>query len=218
MSSALPSLLVPHTPAAWDRRADPATWLWDDVSALPPFTLADSSGLAKQQTTARVCYDSQSLYVRFDCDDRDIWGTYTQRADPIYDEEVVEIFLTSGEADPIRYYEFEISPNGVLLDAQIYNPTSQRAELEIDTSWNCPGIHWQAKRNDAANHWWVIIIIPWQAIAGPEDLPKVWRANFYRIERPRDGDPEFSCWSPTMTEPADFHKPAYFGRLSLGEE
>jgi len=218
MSSALPSLLVPNAPAAWDMRADPAMWIWDDVRVLPPFTLADGSGPATQQTTARVCYDLQALYVRFDCDDHDIWGTYTQRDDPIYDEEVVEVFLTPGEPDPTHYYEFEISPNGVLLDAQIYNPTSQRTELEVDTSWNCPGIHWQARRNNAANHWWAIIVIPWQAVAGSEDLPKVWRANFYRIERLRDGDPEFSCWSPTMTEPADFHKPAYFGRMILGEE
>ena len=125
MNFALPSLLVPHAPVTWDTRTDPATWLWDDVPVLPPFILADGSGPAKQQTAARICYDSQSLYVRFDCDDRDIWGTYTLRDDPIYDEEAVEVFLTSGEVDPTHYYEFELSPNGVLFDAQVYNPTSQ---------------------------------------------------------------------------------------------
>jgi len=218
MTTALPNLLVPHAPTTWDMRADPAAWIWDDVPALPPFTLAGGSGLAKQQTTARVCYDLQALYVRFDCYDRDIWGTYTQRDEPIYDEEVVEVFLTPGETDPTRYYEFEISPNGVLLDARIHNPTLQRTELDVDTSWNCPGINWHAECNDAANLWWAIIVIPWQAVAVPGDLPKIWRPNFYRIERPRGGDPEFSCRSPTLTDPADFHKPAYFGRMILAEE
>lgn len=214
--TSLPRLIVPRRPADWDMRADSAAWLWDEVPALPPFTLADGSRPAQQQTTARVCCDPQALFARFDCDDYDIWGTYTERDDPIYDEEVVEIFLAPGEASPLRYYEFEISPNEVLFDARIYNPTSQRTELEVDEQWNCPDIRWQVVRNDVANHWSAVVVIPWAAVGAPGDLPPVWRANFYRIERPRDASPEFSCWSPTMTQPADFHKPAYFGFLEIG--
>jgi hypothetical protein len=128
---------------------------------------------------------------------------------------VVEVFLGAGEANLVRYYEFEVSPNGVLLDASVYNPTSERADLDVDFSWNCPGLRWQAGRDDAARRWWAILAIPWAAVAPPGNLPLLWRGNFYRIERPRDAEPEFSGWSPTMTEPADFHKPAYFGILEL---
>lgn len=214
-SQDIPRWRVSRAPEDWDTQADPATWDWADVPSLPPFILADGSGPAIQQTVARVCYDPQALYVRYDCDDRDIWGTYTQRDEPIYDEEVVEIFFGPGEADLVRYFEFQVSPNEILLDARIYNPTSQRTELEVDISWNCPGIRWRAGRDDPANHWWGMIMIPWAAVAPPDELPRLWRANFYRIERPHDAPPEFSCWSPTMTEPADFHKPAYFGLLEL---
>lgn len=217
MVKTVPEWLVPPVPERWDTQTHPTAWNWRDVPALPPFTLADGSGPAQQQTTARLCFDAQALYVRFDCDDNDIWGTYTQRDEPIYDEEVVELFIGPGPADLIHYYEFEISPNGVLLDAKVYNPTSQRAELEVDTQWNCPGIRWQAGRNDEANHWWAVLVIPWAALAPPGKLPPIWRANFYRIERPRHAQPEFSCWSPTMTNPADFHKPAWFGRLTLAD-
>jgi hypothetical protein len=45
--------------------------------------------------------------------------------------------------------------------------------------------------------------------------PRRWRANFYRIERPRGGRPELSCWSPTFTDPPDFHRPERFGVLEL---
>jgi len=213
-----PELSVPRTPESWDRDADPATWIWEDVPPLPPFTLADGSGPAQQQTIARVCYDQQALYVRFDCDDRDIWGTGTQRDDPLYDEEVVEIFLAPGSDEPVRYFEFEISPNGVLFDARIHNPTSERTDLEVDASWDCPRMSWQTERHDVANHWWAIMIIPWAAVAPAGDLPTVWRGNFFRIERPRDAEPEYSCWSPTMTEPADYHKPAFFGTLRLANK
>ena len=214
MDVALPCHHVPRVPDGWDNReTDPATWNWNGLVPLPPFTLASGRGPARQQTVTRLGYDALALYVRFDCDDHDVWGTYSQRDDPVYEEEVVEVFISPDDATPTRYHEFEVSPNGVLLDALIANPTSERADLQVDLSWNCAGLHWQAGRNEAARRWWAILIIPWAAIAAEDVLPAVWRANFFRIERPHDAQPEFSCWSPTMTVPADFHKPAYFGRL-----
>jgi hypothetical protein len=215
MASDLPHLRVPRAPADWEQQADLLARRWDTVPALSPFILADGSRPATQQTVARICYDRQALHVRFDCDDRDIWGTYTRRDDPIYDEEVVEVFISPGAAVPTHYYEFEVSPNGVLFDAQVFNPTSERSRLELDIGWDCPEIAWAAGRDDAAQRWWAMLRIPWAAIAPPGALSLVWRANFYRIERPRDGWPEFSCWSPTLTDPADFHKPARFGVLEL---
>ncbi len=215
MTHTIPHWSVPRVPSSWMIQADPAAWDWTDIPALPPFILADGSGPAVQQTSARVCYDAQALYVRYDCADYDIWGTYTQRDEAIYDEDVVEIFFGPGEADQVHYFEFQVSPNEVLLDARVYNPTSQRPELQVDIPWKCPGIRWQAGRDDAAQHWWAVLVIPWAAVAPAGDLPPVWRANFYRIERPHDAPSEFSCWSPTMTDPADFHKPAYFGVLEL---
>ena len=77
-------------------------------------------------------------------------------------------------------------------------------------------MRWAAGRDDAAQHWWAIFVIPWTALGVSGALPRTWRANFYRIERPRQGVTEFSCWSPTLTEPADYHKPARFGVLELG--
>lgn len=216
MDHNLPQFQVPRAPHAWSSSTTaPGTWIWDSP-ALPDFVRADGSGPARQQTVVRVCADGRALYVRFDCDDRDIWGTYDRRDDPIYDQEAVELFISPGPATPVRYYEFEVSPNGVLLDAAIFNPNSLRADTQVDLSWNCPGIHYAAGRDDQAARWWAILIVPWAGlIPVDEKIPTTCRANFYRIERPRDEEPEFSCWSPTMTEPADFHKPAYFGTLHL---
>jgi hypothetical protein len=185
------------------------------VPALPLFTLADGSGPALQQTRARLCCDETALHVRFDCEDRDAWGTLLRRDDPIYDEEAVEVFLASGEEDPVCYFEFEVSPRGTLFDARIHNPTSRRADMTGDPSWNCPGLRWTAGAGDARQDWWAVLSIPWHGVLPHGDPPRVWRANFYRIERPRGGAPEFSCWSPTLTHPADFHRPARFGFLEL---
>lgn len=183
---------------------------WNEI---PPvfLTLADGSGAPQQATTVRLCWDDEALHVRFDCEDRDAWGTFEKRDDPLWQEEVVEVFLAAGEEDPVDYMEIEVSPLGVLFDAQIHNPTGLRADMTADLSWDCPGLRWQAGRGAERQDWWAELSIPW------EKPSRIWRANFYRVERPRDGDPEFTCWSPTLASPADFHKPARFGWLELGD-
>ena len=214
-----PDYTVPLAPKAWSNlTGDLAAWppeIWAGLPTLPPFQLADGSGPALQQTAVRLCCDAAALYVRFDCNDRDIWATFTQRDDPIYTEEVVEVFIAPGADDPTRYYEFEVSPAGVLFDGRVFNPTSTRADLVVDEKWNCPGLRWSAGCQDLERSWWATLAIPWAAIAPEGHRPHLWRANFYRIERPRDGTTEFSGWSPTLTDPADFHQPARFGRLTL---
>jgi hypothetical protein len=186
---------------------------------LPPLIRADDGDPAQQQTITRLCYDETALYLRFDCEDRDIWGTFTRRDEPIYDEEVVELFIAPGEAVPTQYAEFEVSPNGVLFDAWVNNPHSRRSDMVIDTAWDCPGLRWAAGRDDAAGKWWAVLVVPWRDLISQSTttavLPLLWRANFYRIERPRDGEVEYSAWSPPLVQPADFHKPASFGTLIL---
>ena len=216
----------------WKITPEPADWAaldadallgsdWATVQSLPPFTRSDGSAEATFQTTVKLVASGKRLCVRFDCDDPDIWATMTERDDPIYEEEVVELFLSAGDADPNpkEYFEFEVSPDGVLFDATISNPDSDRATMKGDAAWNCPGIGWGAKRLDAEHRWSAIIVIPWAVLGcdqhGP---PHHWRANFFRIERPRGKEPEYSCWKPTMVSPADFHKPASFGHLLLPQQ
>ncbi len=190
-------------------RRRPSPLSWDEIPPLAPLVLADGSGKPEQATTVRLCWDDGTLHVRFDCEDRDAWGTFRKRDEPLWQEEVVEVFLAAGEDDPIDYAEIEVSPLGVLFDARIHNPTSLRADMTADVAWDCPGLRWEAGRGKARQDWWAELSIPLEP-------GRIWRANFYRVERPRDGSPEYSCWSPTLTDPADFHKPARFGVLELG--
>jgi hypothetical protein len=189
---------------------------WEEIPPLSPLVLAADGRPAQHATTVRVCADSETLRVRFDCVDLDAWGTLRRRDDPIYEEEAVEVFLAPGEEDPVSYAEFEVSPLGVLFDARIHNPGPSRAEMTADVAWDCPGVRWKVGTGEERQDWWAVLTIPWQSVApDTSDIPRIWRANFYRIDRPRDGSPEFSCWSPTLTDPADFHQPARFGVLEL---
>ena len=180
---------------------------------LAPFRLADGSGPARWQTRVEVGWDEANLSFRFECEDEDAWGTFTERDAPLWQEEVVEVFLAPGEADPTDYFEFEVSPMGVLFDARISNPTSRRIDLVADMAWNCPGIRWRAGRGTEREDWWAELKLPWRSLVPDGAIPSVWRMNAYRIERPRSASPEFSCWSPTLADPPDFHLPARFGVL-----
>lgn len=214
MEPVIPTWRVPRVPASWsggpvDQRS------WDRIPRLSPFVLADGSGPAEQPTAVRVCWDETALHVRFDCVDRDAWGTYGWRDDPLYNEEAVEVFLGPGDSHPVNYFEFEVSPKGVVFDARVFNPTSMRGDMRVDKEWDCPDLLWTAGKGEEQDDWWAVLEIPWAGLEQEPGRPTVWRANFYRIEQPRDGTPEYSCWSPTLTSPADFHKPARFGRLVL---
>jgi Carbohydrate-binding family 9 len=209
----IPEWRVPYSPS--QKTDDLMGMDWDAIPVLPSFRLAENGATALQQTRCRLCWNEHALYVRFDCEDRDIWSTWTHHDDPIYDEEAVEVFISPGDETPAQYYEFEVNPNAVVFDALIDNPTSQRRNLHADLAWDCQGLRVCVERDDPHQLWTAIMAIPWAQITPNATLPHIWRANLYRIERPHDASPEFSCWSPTYATPTDFHKPEAFGRLVL---
>jgi len=190
----------------------------DPPVTVSPFVLADGSGPPRQSTTATVQATAQELVLGFFCHDTDAWGTLTRRDDPVYKEECVEVFLAPGHADPKDYFEFELSPLGTFFDARIHNPAGRRESLSADLKWSARGARWKAAIDRHQARWTAEIRLPWAALGFSHDreLPRTWRLNLYRIDRPRDGSPpEYSAWSPTLASPPNFHLPARFGTLRL---
>jgi len=198
---------------------------WTNIEPVGDFILSDGSRPAARQTVARACWDSVYLYISFESDDPDIWGTFFRRDQEIFEEEVVEAFLDP-DSDLVEYYEFQTSPRGTLFDAVISNPTGSRDDLVADRTWDCDGwlsaVHVDGtldNREDTDKSWTVEWAIPFASIpGGPNNPPKpgdTWRVNLYRIDR--TPTPEFSCWSPTLATPPNFHIPTRFGTLLFVE-
>lgn len=175
---------------------------------------AQTGGKPKYATTVELGWTRHNLVARFECQDPYVWGTMTERDDPIYQEEVVEIFISPGAADPKRYFEFELNPDGVLWDGIIDIPTGTRQGMVSDPTWNSESLTWSAWRDDDKNRWGAEFNLDLTELA-PEGIPTEWRINFFRIERPETGGVEYSCWSPTLVSPADFHVPSRMGLIKL---
>ena len=182
----------------------------DRLVGRSPLRLVDArNGAAPRLATAvRLGVRGGALLVRFDGRDRGVVATLTGRDDPLWKEDVFEVFLTPRDP-PTVYYEFEVNPLGALFDARIQSPDGRRQTMKADVSWNCPGFSARVRRRK--DRWSAVFTIPLAPLGGGETA--AWRANFYRIDR-GDTD-EYSAWSPTGAGPPDFHLPGRFGYLTL---
>jgi len=176
---------------------------------------AEDGGAATLGTRVELLDDGEKLHVAFDCDDPEPWSTLVERDAPLWQEEVVELFLAPGAGTPTSYFEFEINPAGALFDAVVASPRGDRREMRVDPSWNCEGVVAGARLRSDGSGWGARLVLPWRSLAVDPTGTRAttWRANFFRVDRPSGGTTEFSAWSPTGIRPADFHRPARFGIL-----
>lgn len=190
---------------------------WHNAAPTSPFIRADGSRAAERQTTARALWDDHFLYVAFDCDDPDVWGTYTKRGEPVYEEEVVEVFITPHPSNLQVHTAFELSPRNALWISRHTVIPGEAPKAE--RNWEEPGIRTSTlvrgtldDRTDRDEGWSAELAIAYAALGTGCPRPgDVWRVNFFRIDR--TPTPEFSCWSPTLTTPPAFHVPERFGFL-----
>ena len=186
----------------------------DRLVELPPIRLTDAStgGRPRLATSVRAGLRGGALCVRFDARDDGVVATLTERDAPLWTEDVCEVFLSPDETVRV-YYEFEVNPLGTRFDARVESPDLRRATMIVDTDWTCEGFSARVTRRPGL--WSASLTIPLASMCRGVGPPRVWRANFYRVDRgARD---EFSAWSPTHADPPDFHIPERFGILQLPE-
>src|SRR5512143_2642927 len=140
---------VPRIP-----RVDPGTVPGEATWATGPalgLRRAQDGGAVAQRTGVRVLHDGVALFVRFDCDDRDIWATHTARDAPLWEEEVVEVFLAPGADVPSSYFELEVNPIGAIFDARVTNRDGRRDTMRVDPAWDPQGLLARVTRPSATS-------------------------------------------------------------------
>lgn len=182
---------------------------WQEAISL---VRAEDGEAPANPTKMRCFWNEDYLGVYFYAIDHDIWGSYTEPDDPIYREEVVEVFLAPFPNDLVNYFELELSPRNVPFSAKITN----NGKVNVDLSWTP---NWETEvfiqgtldnREDRDEFWLAKMLLPladFNVNVHPGDR---WRGNFFRIDREPD---EHSAWSPVFTNPANFHTPQRFGEI-----
>lgn len=200
MAEALPEIRVPALATTERLVTLPPLFLRDAVTGSPP----------RLRTALRLGRRAGALCVRFDGRDDGLVATRTARDEPLWTEDVFEVFLAPGGETPRVYFEIEVNPLGALYDARVSSPQGGRATMTVEAAWDCPGLEARVSRD--ARRWSATLRIPLEPLSGGEP-PPVWRANFFRIDR--GALDAYSAWAPTFADPPDFHVPARFGVLRL---
>jgi hypothetical protein len=206
-----PGILCPRT-NRWDLSTlDALNGVWANCARI---SLRDNlSGQTPQWgTEVRLGWSGDVLQGLYLCQDPNPWATKTERDDALWEEEVVEVFLDPF-GDSLSYFEIEINPLNTVTDLFIRRTWTG---LKRDLRWNCEGL--VTACGTLAYGWVAAFQIPFASLGDchPSRSP-VWRANFSRIDRPKDQPRELSAWSPTRV--FSFHVPGRFGflRFEQGE-
>ncbi|MDI7267297.1 MAG: carbohydrate-binding family 9-like protein [Myxococcota bacterium] len=215
---------IPRTTGAitLDGRLDEPAWA--AAAVLGPFVPTPDGPPAEGRVTARAMWSPRHLYVAFEVADRAIVSQFTERDSPIYTQDVVEVFLDE-DGDGRDYYEFEVSPAGVLFDAHFSERRRGEAK-QFTASDFLAGVSLDGTLNDAAQDrgYTVELQIPFASLAKfKQRTPTagtVWRANFYvldMLDLPQGPDQqpqppqEGFAWSAPRS--GDFHEHRRFGEL-----
>lgn len=207
----------------------PSDDAWRTVPSTGTFVRAEDGQETREKTEARMGWTRDGVYIRWMSTDPHIWIDYKNRDDPLWNEEVVEVFLALSE-DPYRYLEFEVSPNNLIVDLDIqWKNNAGALSMVGNKDWDSKGSRSRVKLDGTLNDpsdidrsWIADLFIPFADMdvkAPTKGAPSpTWRVNFYRIDRPSKSQPEndeYSAWSPTLVTPAAYHVPPRFGYLTF---
>ncbi len=177
------------------------------------------------KSTAKFLWDDTFLYVGFYCEDPDAWATVLEEDGPLWQEEVVELFIDP-DGNGYNYYEHEINPVNVKVDLFVINTGSRlKGKIEGWFEWDFKNIKSEVyvvgdgKNSGTKDEYWTVeVAVPfddlWEVPHSPPEDGDMWRMNVYRIER---GGPEnkeddwYAAFSPTLRP--SFHTPWQFGKI-----
>ena len=186
-----------HPAAEW-KQASPVVFSSDWQGRNPDPTRA---------TQVRLLWSRQTLYLRFECRYRHLHvfpdAEPSGRHGHLWDRDVAEAFLQSDPSRERFYREFEVSPNGMWVDLNIFP-----GGLEDLKS----GLKRSAFLDEKSHTWSAELAIPLRSLTDRFDPSAIWRANFYRIEGKQEPR-AYLAWQPTHTPQPNFHVPRAFGRL-----
>ncbi len=166
-----------------------------------------------RQFKTRLLWSDTAVYVRFEANQSEPLivsekANLTSKTRGLWDRDVCEIFLAPNRAEPRKYFEFEIAPNGEWIDLGIHQMPDKR-----ETDWDyASGM--QSKSLIGKDKIWMAIKVEWKAFGTTPKAGDVWLGNIFRCIG-KDPTRGYLAWSPTLTKEASFHVPEKFGEFEF---
>ena len=189
---------------------------WRSAATVDPFEFSWWKEGKKEGTRAKLLWDNDFLYVSFVCEDAHIWAEHTKRDTPVYKDDCVEVFVSPDPDRLMEYYNVEMNAKGVSLDfLHPEGPGSKVAwDPEVQIATTIVGS--LNDDNDLDRQWILEAAIPFKAFSDvakntPPHSGDEWRLNLHRLGGKTN--PQFSQWSPSVSEEVLFHAPQFFGRV-----
>lgn len=159
--------------------------------------------------TFAILHCDSKLYINFEVEEKyAVRCQETIDQSPVYQDSCVEFFFLKADGD---YVNFEANAKGVILAACGKERAHRKAlsQKELNTIERYPsGIEQQEKNQ----HWQLTLGIPFDILG--VTVGKTYFANFYKC-----GDltekKHYLSWSPISTDKPDFHRPEFFGKITL---
>lgn len=204
------------TPVEVDGQLDEA--VWQRATATELVHSLDGEPYLDRPGSVRFAWDAQALYVGAQIEDPDVWSQYTQRDDPLWKQEVFELFIF-GDAARRGYLELQVSPRGTVFDARFDD--YRKGQPAYDGAWRS-AVQLRGtldNRRDRDEGWSAELAVPWSEIcehtevACPVAAGTSLRINSFRFERPEKRPAVGLALSPPRVP--DFHAPENSAVLTL---
>lgn len=196
---------------AVDGRADEEAW--NNATKSPDFATGEGSPAMAGKTSGRLLWDDTHLYVFVQSEDADVYSPYHNQDDPLWKEDVVELFIDA-DRNGRGYVELQVNPNNAHFDAWFATTRAGGSQVEWNAGMSSAVIvHGTADhRSDKDTGWDAEIAIPWAAVKGNDPSMRVtlpprigdkWRLNVVRIDKPASDTLAVASWNPITYQ--DFH-------------
>jgi len=192
---------------------------WKNAQRGGVFWKTNGKKIADNQTDVMVAMDDKYLYVGFDVNDKDIYSPYKNNDDPIYNHDVVEVFIDA-DGDKDEYFELQVSPANIKFDSSFKGGPRRGKNVSWDSKMKFAA-HLNGtlnNHNDKDTGWSAEMAIPFTSITDSQNIPPkdgdIWKVYFYRIEKSKDkSKSEYTAWIPPYK--GDFHYLRFMGDMKF---
>lgn len=180
---------------------------WQEAALLQNFSI-HTGGAPSVQTTVKIAYDNDNLYVGYICDEPtpdQLKAEITERDGSLWKNDDVELFLF--DPDQNSGWQFIVNPANTQFDA-VLKQAQAGDPYKADKLWNG---EWRSQVFKQAASWEVALTIPWKTL-GYSAPPELLTMNF---SRHRVASSETSHWNAFVGNLNDAPK---FARATFGDK